>query len=110
MRYLDRNGYLTLEAYTGCCPDDEVAPTPVDPGVVFIAWANQLLESTLNNPFAFPVVTWSDDNGATWTYYYPDSVDTGALGPLPANVNAFEKLMLRLSLTIVHSNLLTSMN
>jgi hypothetical protein len=79
MRYLDRNGYITLEAYTGCCPDDDVAPTPVDPGVVFIAWANQLLESTLNNPFAFPVVTWSNDNGNTWTYYYPDTVDTGTL-------------------------------
>ena len=85
MRYLDRNSYLTLEAYTGCCPDDGVAPTPVDPRKVMIAWANQLLESTLVNPFAFPVVTFTQDAGVTWTYYYPDTVDTTAL-PIIAGV------------------------
>jgi hypothetical protein len=90
MRYLDRNGYLTLEGYTGCCADDDVAPSPVDPGIVMLAWANQLIEDTLVNPFVFPIITWSDDNGATWTYYYPDSVDTTTLGALPATVNAFE--------------------
>jgi hypothetical protein len=79
MRYLDRNSYLTLEAYTGCCPDDQVAPTPVDPRRVMLAWANQLLENTLVNPFAFPVVTFTQDAGATWTYYYPDTVDTTTL-------------------------------
>jgi len=85
MRYLDRNSYLTLEAYTGCCPDDDVAPTPVDPRKVMLAWANQLLESTLVNPFAFPVVTFTQDAGATWTYYYPDTVDTTTL-PVIAGV------------------------
>ena len=74
MRYLDRNSYLTLEAYTGCCADDAIAPTAVDPGIVMIAWAKQLLESTLINPFVYPVVTWFD--GTAWTYYYPDNVDT----------------------------------
>ena len=77
MRYLDRNSYLTLEAYTGCCPDEDVAPTAVDPTIVMIAWAQQLLESTLINPFVYPVVTVWD--GLAWTYYYPDNVDTTTL-------------------------------
>lgn len=87
MRYLDRNSYLTLEGYTGCCPsdDEDIAPSAVDPGIVMIAWAKQALESTLINPFVYPVVTWSDDNGATWTYYYPDNVDTSTL-PVIAGV------------------------
>lgn len=82
MRYLDRNSYLTLEAYTGCCPDEDVAPTSVDPGIVMIAWAKQILEDTLINPFVYPVVTWTDDNGATWTYFYPDNVDITAFPPI----------------------------
>ena len=87
MRYLDRNSYLTLEAYTGCCPteDDDIAPTPVDPGIVMIAWAEHALESTLINPFVYPVVTWTDDDGVTWTYYYPNDVDTSTL-PVIAGV------------------------
>ena len=82
MRYLTRNGYLTLEGYTGCCPDDEVVPTAVDPGIVMIAWAEQLIEDTLLNPFVFPIVTWTDDAGTTWTYYYPDSTDVTSLAPI----------------------------
>lgn len=87
MRYLDRNSYLTLEAYTGCCPneDADIAPISVDPGIVMIAWAEQILEDTLINPFVYPVVTWSDDDGATWTYYYPNNVDTSTL-PVIADV------------------------
>jgi hypothetical protein len=88
MRYLDRNSYLTLEAYTGCCPDEDVAPTSVDPAIVMVAWAQQILEDTLINPFVYPVVTTTADNGATWTYWYPDNVDTATLnGGVPvANV------------------------
>ncbi len=82
MRYLDRNGYLTLEGYTGCCADDDVAPTVVDPGIVMLAWAKQLVEDTLVNPFVFPVITWSIDAGATWIYYYPDTTDVTTL-PAP---------------------------
>ena len=87
MRYLDRNSYLTLEGYTGCCPTDEddIAPTAVDPAIVMLAWAKQAHESVLINPFVYPVVTWTDDAGATWTYFYPDSVDTTAL-PVIAGV------------------------
>ena len=74
MRYLNHNAYETLEAYTGCCDPDTIAPTPVDPRKVYFAWANQLLESPIVNPFAFPVVTFSNDGGATWIYYYPNNV------------------------------------
>ena len=86
MRFLDRNAYLTLEAYTGCCPDSPddpaIAPVPVDPRKVFFAWANQILESPIVSPFVFPIVTFYDDNFGTWTYYYPNTVDTTTL-PLP---------------------------
>jgi hypothetical protein len=86
LRLLDHNAYLTLEAYTGCCPDSPddplIAPVPVDPRKVYFAWANQILNSPIINPFVYPIVTFSNDNGTTWTYYYPDTVDLGTL-PLP---------------------------
>jgi len=83
LRLLNHNAYLTLEAYTGCCPDSPddplIAPVPVDPRKVYFAWANQILNSPLINPFVYPVITFSDDNGTTWTYYYPDTVDVTTL-------------------------------
>ena len=87
MRLLNHNAYLTLEAYTGCCPDQPddpaIAPVPVDPRKVYLAWAEQTLNSTLINPFVYPVVTYTTDNGATWTYYYPNNVDVSTLPILP---------------------------
>jgi hypothetical protein len=83
MRLLNHNAYLTLEGYTGCCADDAIAPVPVDPRKVYIAWANQLLNSTLVNPFVYPIVTFTNDNGVTWTYYYPDNVNTTTLPVIP---------------------------
>ena len=84
MRFLDRNAYLTLEAYTGCCPDSPddpaIAPVPVDPRKVYFAWANQILESPIVSPFVFPIVTFND--GTNWIYYYPNTVDTTTL-PAP---------------------------
>jgi len=74
LRLLNHNSYLTLEGYTGCCADDVIAPTPVDPRIVYIAWARQLRNSLLMNQFVFPIVTFTNDNGANWTYYYPDNV------------------------------------
>ena len=85
MRFLDRNAYLTLEAYTGCCPDSPddpaIAPVPVDPRKVYFAWANQILESPIVSPFVFPIVTFFDANFGTWTYYYPNTVDITTLPP-----------------------------
>jgi len=93
LRYLNHNAYLTLEAYTGCCPDQPddpaIAPVPVDPRKVYFAWANQILNSPIINPFVYPIVTFSNDNGATWTYYYPNNVDLGTL-PLPPLTVTYE--------------------
>ena len=85
MRLLNHNAYLTLEAYTGCCPDQPddptIAPVPVDPRKVYLAWAEQLLNSPLVSPFVYPIVTFYDTNFGTWTYYYPNTVDTTTLPP-----------------------------
>ena len=68
MRLLNHNSYLTLEAYTGCCPDTPedplIAPVATDPVLVYIAWANQLLASPLMNGFVYPVVI--DNNLDAW--------------------------------------------
>jgi hypothetical protein len=64
MRLLNHNAYLTLEAYTGCCPDDAIAPIATDPVLVYIQWANQILNSPLINPFVYPVVI--DSALAAW--------------------------------------------
>lgn len=75
MQTLNHNGYQTLEGYTGCCADDAVVPTAVDPRRVYIQWAQQLRRNKLLNQFAFPVVTFRIGAGA-WTYYYPDDIAT----------------------------------
>ena len=68
MRLLNHNSYLTLEAYTGCCPDDPndpaIAPISTDPVLVYIQWANQILNSPLMNGFVYPVVI--DDSLDAW--------------------------------------------
>ena len=51
LRFLSRNSYFTASAYTGCCADPNAAPATVDPTIVYIAWAKQLLNSPLINPF-----------------------------------------------------------
>ena len=68
MRLLNHNSYLTLEAYTGCCPDQPddpaIAPVSTDPVLVYIQWANQILNSPLMNGFVYPVVI--DDSLDAW--------------------------------------------
>ena len=66
LRFLTRNSYYTTSAYTGCCPDDSIAPTPVNPLIVYSKWAYDLLNSPLINPFIQVAVTYSTDAGATW--------------------------------------------
>jgi hypothetical protein len=87
MRLLNHNAYLTVQAYTGCCPDSPddplIAPVAVDPRKVYITWAEQILNSPLVNPFTYPVVTSTIDNGTTWIYYYPNNVDTALLPVIP---------------------------
>lgn len=71
LRFLNHNAYLTVSAYTGCCPAGAIAPTPVDSTLVMIDWANQILNSPLISPFILPVV--SDQNGNI--FYAPGTLD-----------------------------------
>lgn len=78
LRMLNHNSYLTLEAYTGCCPDDAIAPIATDPVLVYIQWANQILNSPLMNPFVYPVVM--DDAGDAWYPPATTAAEVIALG------------------------------
>ena len=64
LRYLSRNGYWTADYYTGCCPTDCGVPSPVDSTLVFIAWANQIINNAIVGPFVLPVVY--DESGTAW--------------------------------------------
>jgi len=66
LRTLTRNTYYIAAAYTGCCPADAIAPTPVNPLIVYVNWAYQLLNSPLINPFIQVQLTYSTDAGTTW--------------------------------------------
>ena len=69
LRLLNHNSYLTVSAYTGCCDATAIAPTPVDPGIVMIEWAKQIVNSPLINPFVLPVV--ATTRGASKQLWYP---------------------------------------
>jgi hypothetical protein len=66
LRTLTRNSYYTASAYTGCCPDDSIAPVVVNPLIVYTGWAYQLLNSPLVNPFIEVQITYSTDGGTNW--------------------------------------------
>ena len=66
LRYLTRNTYYTSAAYTGCCPEGELAPSAVNPLVVYAKWAYDFLNSPLISPFVQVVVTYSTDGGLNW--------------------------------------------
>ena len=56
LRLLNHNAYRTLSAYTGCCPSDDVAPSAVDSTLVFINWANQIINDNYLKDFIRPIV------------------------------------------------------
>ena len=60
LRFLNHNAYLTVDAYTGCCPDGAIAPVPVDSTEVMIKWAAAIVDSPIINPFILPVVVAED--------------------------------------------------
>lgn len=64
LRYLSRNGYWTMDYFTGCCPADCIAPTPVDSTLVMIGWAKQIMNSAIVGPFVLPIVY--DESGTAW--------------------------------------------
>lgn len=82
LRFLTRNDYYTASAYTGCCPSDAIAPTPVNPLMVYVQWAYQLLNSPLINPFIQVNVTYSTDAGTTWAQIGDGTASTANLALL----------------------------
>ena len=50
LRFMNRNSYVTVPGYTGCCDDPE-SPSAVDPNVVLLQWADHINENELINPF-----------------------------------------------------------
>lgn len=78
LRFLNRHTYLTVEAYTGCCPDDAIAPTPVDSTLVFIEWAKQIVDSPLISPFLKLVVIAEDG-----TVLYDPATSESDLAQIP---------------------------
>jgi hypothetical protein len=64
LRFLNHNAYATVDAYTGCCAPDAIAPTVVDSTTVMIAWANAIVNNPIVSPFIQPVVQAED--GTLW--------------------------------------------
>lgn len=84
LRTLSRNTYYTADAYTGCCPEDAIAPVAVNPLIVYANWAYNLVNSRLISPFINVQITYSTDDGTTWEQLAPSAatVDNGV--PVPA--------------------------
>ena len=93
LRYLTRNSYYTSGAYTGCCDADAIAPTPVNPLIVYTKWAYDFLNSILINPFIHVTITYSTNGGGTWQAFEPvlsdDSTTAEALLPYTLEGAAF---------------------
>jgi hypothetical protein len=88
LRFLNHNAYLTVEAYTGCCPTGSIAPVATDGTLVMIQWAQAIVGEVLPNtivnsartvisPFVLPVVT-AEDNSL---WYAPGTDTTGFVAP-----------------------------
>jgi hypothetical protein len=94
LRFLNHNAYLTVDAYTGCCPAGSISPTPVDSTLVMIQWANAIVgynqpgsissppvivdsAKTVISPFVLPVVTAEDLS----LWYAPGTDTTGLVAP-----------------------------
>ncbi len=68
LRYLTRNTYYTAAAYTGCCAEGvDGIGQPVNPLIVYVQWAYQLLNSPLIAPFIKVEITYTEDYLATPT-------------------------------------------
>ena len=78
LRFLNHNAYYNAEAYTGCCPANSIAPTPVDSTEVMILWANALLRYKLVSPFIQIVI--QDQEGQLWYEPGTSAADLTALG------------------------------
>jgi hypothetical protein len=77
LRFLTRNSYYTASAYTGCCAAGSLAPTAVNPLIVYVNWAYQLLNSPLIGPFIQVQITYSI-NGGTDYFALGDGTNSAA--------------------------------
>ena len=68
LRFLTRNTYYTAAAYTGCCAEGvDGIGAPVNPLIVYVQWAYQLLNSPLIAPFIQVRITYTTDyTSAAW--------------------------------------------
>jgi len=64
LRTMNRDSYRNLAAYTGCCPEGSITPTPVDSTLVMIDWAQQIITSPYLMDFIRPMVF--DQAGDPW--------------------------------------------
>jgi hypothetical protein len=65
LRFLTRNNYFTAAAYTGCCAEGvDGIGQPVNPLLVYVQWAYQLLNSPLISPFIKVEITYTLDYDA----------------------------------------------
>lgn len=78
LRFLNHNVYQTLDAYTGCCADDALAPVAVDSTLVMITWAQGIIDNPLVSEFLLPVVVAEDLS----IWYAPGSDLTGIIPPV----------------------------
>jgi hypothetical protein len=62
LRFLNHQAYQTLGAYTGCC--ESATPANVDPTLVFLNWAKQIVDNPYMKDLIAPVVF--DYTGVAW--------------------------------------------
>lgn len=75
LRFLNRDSYRNLAAYTGCCPEGTIVPTAVDSTLVMIDWATQIIESPYLQEFVRPIVF--DETGNPWFATAEEAVAAG---------------------------------
>lgn len=101
LRMLNHNSYQEITAYGGCCPDDDVDPSAVDPALIMIQWAEGVQESVIlqggdhnDTPFVIPVVSVATAAdvalGHITALYYPPTVDIAAVGFVAAAQGAVQ--------------------
>lgn len=97
LRALNHNAYFETATWTGCCTPNcaSCIGDPVDPTTVYIAWATQLLQSPMINPF-IQIIVYDQNNVAVggpndiaaWCAYVPQAVVDCTAGTPPPTPGA----------------------